>query len=164
MQKTAIVIALVLCAASRASSQQPTREPMCVIDGVPRPGIQCGPGRPDGDPLARYLFPPELVMANQQAIGLTDRQRSSLQEAMKDAQGKFIDLQFRMSGEVENLRRLIEPASVDEARVLAQVDRVLAAEREVKHAQLSLMIRIKNLLTLQQQAQLGALRRQGGGE
>ncbi|MFL5593868.1 MAG: periplasmic heavy metal sensor [Gemmatimonadaceae bacterium] len=164
MQKTAIVIALVLGAASRASSQQPTREPMCVIDGVPKPGIVCGPGQPNGDPLARYLFPPELVMANQQAIGLTDRQRSSLQQAMKDAQGKFIDLQFRMSGEVENLRRLIEPPSVDEARVLAQVDRVLAAEREVKHAQLSLMIRIKNLLTQQQQAQLGALRRQGGGE
>ncbi|MFL5529667.1 MAG: hypothetical protein ACJ791_09890, partial [Gemmatimonadaceae bacterium] len=78
MQKTAILIALVLCTASRASSQQPTREPTCVIDGVPRPGIPCGPGQPNGDPLARYLFPPELVMANQQAIGLTDRQRSSL--------------------------------------------------------------------------------------
>jgi len=101
-------------------------------------------------------------MANQQAINLTDHQRSELQQAMKDAQGKFIDLQFRMSGEVESLQRLMQASSVDEAKVLGQVDRVLAVEREVKHVQLSVMIRIKNLLTEQQQARLGALRRQDG--
>jgi Spy/CpxP family protein refolding chaperone len=103
-------------------------------------------------------------MANQQAIGLTDRQRASLQQAMKDAQGKFIDFQFRMSSEVENLQRLIQPASVDESKVLEQVDRVLGVEREIKRAQLTLMLRIKNLLSPQQQAQLGALRRQGPSE
>jgi Heavy-metal resistance len=167
MQKAFAVIALALSATSVARAQDPNREPMCVIDGNPRPASDCAPGGPrppGGDPLARYLFPPELVMANQQAINLTDRQRSSLQQAMKDAQGKFIDLQFRMSSEVENLQRLIQPASVDESKVLEQVDRVLSVEREVKRAQLSLMIRIKNMLTQQQQAQLGVLRRQGAGE
>jgi len=159
MQKTAIVIGMILGGAALASAQQPSREPMCIIDGVPKPGIECGPRPPDGDPFARYLFPPELVMANQQAINLTDRQRSGIRQAMTEVQSRFIDLQFRMSGEVESLQRLIQPASVDEAKVLAQVDRVLAVEREVKHAQLSLMIRIKNLLTEQQQAQLGSLRR-----
>jgi hypothetical protein len=53
---------------------------------------------------------------------------------------------------------------VDEAKVLEQVDRVLGVERDVKRAQLSLMIRIKNLLTQRQQEQLGALRRQGTEE
>ena len=163
MHKTAVVIGLILCATSVAGAQDPNRGP-CVIDGAPRPPNECGSRPPGGDPLARYLFPPELVMANQQAINLTDRQRSSLQQVMKDAQTKFIDLQFRMSGEVENLQRLLQPSSVDEAKVLEQVDRVLAVERDMKHAQLSLMIRIKNLLTERQQAQLGALRRQGSGE
>ena len=103
-------------------------------------------------------------MANQQAINFTDRQRASLQQAMKDTEGKMVDLQFRMMGEVENLQRLIQPASVDESKVLEQVDRVLAVEREVKRAQLGLMLRIKNILTSQQQAQLGVLRRQGSSE
>ena len=69
-----------------------------------------------------------------------------------------------LSSEVEKLQSLLQPASVDESKVLDQVDRVLAVEREVKRAQLSLMIRIKNMLTQQQQAQLGVLRRQGPAE
>ena len=82
MHKSIAVIALVLGATSIARAQDPNREPMCVIDGNPHPASDCGPGgpRPPGDPLARYLFPPELVMANQQAINLTDRQRQSLSE------------------------------------------------------------------------------------
>lgn len=111
------------------------------------------------DPLAPHLFPPELVMAHQQAIGLTDRQRLAIQEAMKEAQGTFVEAQFELSGEVERLQRLLQSPRVDEAAVLEQVDRVLALERRVKHAQLTLMVRIKNQLTGEQQAALGRLRR-----
>ena len=166
MRKTLALIGLLLSVTSIARAQNPNAPPMCMIGGNPHPASDCGPRPPgpDADPLARYLFPPELVMANQQAISLTDRQRASLQQAMKDAQGKFIDLQFRMSSEVENLQRLIQPASVDESKVLEQVDRVLGVEREIKRAQLTLMLRIKNLLSPQQQAQLGVLRRQGPAE
>jgi len=155
-----------LGATSLARAQDPNR-PICVIDGNPRPDIDCGPGGPRppaGDPLARYLFPPELIMANQEAIQLTDSQRNSLQQAMADAQGKFIGLQFKMSSEVERLQNLLKPSSVDEAQVLEQVDRVLAVERDVKRAQLSLMIRIKNMLTPVQRQKLNQLRRQGPAE
>ena len=99
-----------------------------------------------------------MIMANQRAINLTDAQRNSLQQVMADAQGKFIGLQFKMSSEVEKLQSLLQPASVDEAKVLEQVDRVLGVERDVKRAQLSLMIRIKNLLTPQQQNRLNSMR------
>lgn len=164
MHRTALAIGLLLGVCALARAQDPNAQPMCVIDGAPHPASDCGPRPPNGDPLARYLFPPEMVMANQQAIGLSDRQRGSLMQAIKEAQGKFVDLQFRMSGEVESMQRLIQPASVDESKVLEQVDRVLSVEREIKRAQLSLMIRIKNLLTPQQQAQLRALRGQATGE
>jgi Spy/CpxP family protein refolding chaperone len=160
MHKGMIVTGLMLCAASLASAQ----EAICVVDGARRPPNECGmPGGNNADPLARYFFPPELVMAHQQAINLTDRQRSAIQEALKEAQGKFIDQQFAMSGEVEKLQRLIQGTSVEEPRVLEQVDRVLNIERQIKHAQLGLMIRIKNQLTERQQAQLGQLRRQPPG-
>jgi TonB-dependent SusC/RagA subfamily outer membrane receptor len=110
------------------------------------------------DPFARYLFPPELVMSNQQTIGLADRQRSTIQDAMREAQARFVDLQFKMSGEGEKLQRLMQGTSIDEARLLEQVDRVLSIERDIKHTQLTLMARIKNQLTEQQQAQLRELR------
>jgi TonB-dependent SusC/RagA subfamily outer membrane receptor len=113
---------------------------------------------PTDDPLAGFLYPPELVMAHQQEIGLTDRQRSAIQAAMKEAQGKFVDLQFQMSGELEKLQRIVQPSTVDEAKMLDELDRVLAMEKEIKHAQVTLMIRIKNQLTEQQQAALGKLR------
>jgi hypothetical protein len=111
------------------------------------------------DPLARYLFPPELVMQHQQAIALQEQQRVAIQQAMQEAQAKFIELQFQMSAELEKLQRLLQSTRVEQAKALEQVDRVLAQERDVKHAQLLLMMKIKNQLTEQQQAVLAKLRR-----
>jgi hypothetical protein len=110
------------------------------------------------DQLGRLFFPPELVMSNQDAIGLTSAQRSSIQTAMKDAQGLFVDTQFKLSSEMEKLKALVGSTPTDEAKVLEEIDRVLALEREVKRAQLSLMIRIKNQLSDQQRAMLTSLR------
>jgi len=119
-----------------------------------------GPG-PGDDPLARFLFPPELVMSHQQAIGLSEKQRTAIQQELQRAQTKFTDLQWRMSADAEKLTRLLQTTPVDEAQVLDQVDRILGTERDVKRTQLSLLVRIKNTLTPEQQAKLGEMRRQG---
>lgn len=157
MKKLAITCAVLLTLAARAEAQGP----ICVVDGAQRPPQECGMAGPrPEDPLARYLFPLELVMAHQQAIGLTERQRMAIQQAVKDAQGKFVDVQFAMSGEMEKLQRLLQGTSPDESDVLDQVDRVLNLEREIKRAQLALMVRIKNQLSDQQQAALQRLRGQ----
>lgn len=116
------------------------------------------------DQLGRLFFPPELVMSNQDAIGLTTAQRSAVQNAMKDAQGTFVDAQFKLSGEMEKLKALLGSTPTDEAKVLEQIDRVLSLEREVKRAQLSLMIRIKNQLSDQQRAMLMKLRGEQSAE
>jgi len=47
---------------------------------------------------------------------------------------------------------------IDEAAALAQVDKVLGMERGIKKAQISLLVRFKNLLTPAQQQQLLDLR------
>lgn len=117
---------------------------------------------PPADPLTQYLFPPELVMSHQQALNLSDRQRAAIVDAMKAPQGTFVEQKLKMSAETERLLRLLQEASVDEAKVLEQVDRVLSIEREIKRAQLSMMIRTKNVLTEQQQMLLGKLRRDEG--
>jgi Spy/CpxP family protein refolding chaperone len=132
-----------------------------VITGHPGAGrllSPCPAGLGGEDPLAKYFFPPELVMSHQQAINLSESQRTSIRTLMLDAQKTFVSAQFKMSAEVEKLQGLIADSPVDEARVLEEVDRVLGVEREIKREQLSLMIRLKNLLTQQQQDALAKLR------
>lgn len=111
------------------------------------------------DPLGSSFFGPELVMAHQQEIGLSDRQRAAIQAAMKEAQNRFVDLQFRLNLETEKLQRLVDPPAPDEAKAIAQLERVLDVEREVKRVQLALMVRIKGELTESQQATLRKSRR-----
>lgn len=34
--------------------------------------------KPERDPIAEHLFPPELIMSNQNAIGLDDEQKNAI--------------------------------------------------------------------------------------
>jgi hypothetical protein len=116
------------------------------------------PPPPAADPLARFLYPPELVMGHQEAIALTDKQRSAIQAAVKEAQAKVVDVQFKMSAEVEKLQHLLQIFTPDEPSVLEEVGRVLTLERDMKLAQMTLMIRIKSQLTERQQGLLDQMR------
>src|SRR5262249_5857251 len=106
------------------------------------------------DPLGDSLFPPELVMQNQQAIGLSEEQKNTLKADLRKAQQRFIELQWQLQDETEKLVALIKQDRVDEQQTLAQLDKVLAAERDIKRAQFSLLIQIKNHLTPEQRARL----------
>jgi Spy/CpxP family protein refolding chaperone len=108
--------------------------------------------------FARYLFPPELVMQHQQALRLTPEQRTSITQGIRDLQLKVVDLQWKMQDEAQKLTELVQGTKVDEAQTLAQVDRVLGVEREIKRAHMLLLIRIKNLLEQRQQDTLAVMR------
>jgi len=121
------------------------------------PGTYAQP--PGPDPIAENLFLPELVMRYAADIGLEERQRTAIKDAIQKAQSHFVDLQWDLQAESERMVRLLQARPVDEAAVLAQADRVMALEREIKRAHLSLLVRIKNLLAEPQQAKLMVLRR-----
>ena len=110
------------------------------------------------DPLARVLFPPELVMQHQQDIALRPDQRSAITKAIQDFQGKVVDLQWRMQEQSQRLAALLDKPAVDQAAALAQVDTVLGVEREVKRLHITLLIQIKNTLSAEQQGKLAAAR------
>ena len=103
-------------------------------------------------------------MQHQSEIGLQDAQRAALTSAVQQAQGKFMDVQWKLSAEGEKMSKLLQPAQVDETQVLEEVDRILALEREMKRTQIGLMVRIKNTLTAGQQAKLIEIRNQRGQE
>lgn len=114
--------------------------------------------KPGEDPIAQALFPPELVMKYHQEINLDEGQSRAIKEAIQKAQTRFLDMQWDMQSEAEKLIRLLKARPVDEQAVLAQVDQVLNREREIKKAQISLLIHIKNLLSETQQNKLTELR------
>ncbi len=118
--------------------------------GVQDAGAQQAPQ----DPLQGAFFPPEVVMQNQQALALTEDQKNYFKAEIRQAQTRFTDLQWKLEDEVEKLSSLVKQPRADEQLVLAQLEKVLAAEREIKRAHFSLLIRIKNKLTAEQQARL----------
>ena len=134
MRKKAVIIWALIALGSRwASAQQPD------------------------DQLRGMLFPPELVMQNQQALGLSDDQKAYFKAEIRQVQTRFEDLQWKVEGEMEKMVSLAKQPRVDEAQTLAQLEKVLGLEREIKRAQITLFIRIKNKLTVEQQARLRAL-------
>jgi len=110
------------------------------------------------DPLAEILFPPELVMSHQTAIGLDEAQKTYIRAELLKAQTRFTELQWQLQDSMEALVSLLKQTPIDESRVMSQLDKVLTSEREIKRTQITLMVRIKNKLTPDQQARLQKLR------
>jgi Spy/CpxP family protein refolding chaperone len=118
-----------------------------------QPGQPFPPAIPH-DPIAGNLFPPEFVMQHRRELGLTDEQKAAIRDDTLKASTKFTELQWQMQDEMETMATLMKSAPVDEQRALAQLDKILNIEREVKRTQLGLSIRIKNKLTSEQQMKL----------
>jgi Spy/CpxP family protein refolding chaperone len=178
---SAILLVATVVAFSQQPPQEPGPPPHAQQPGpppqAPRPG-QYGP-RPAGmpspqgeprqpgqppqgpplppDPIAGNLFPPELVMQHRRELGLTDEQKAAIRDESIKASTRFNELQWQMQDEIETMATLMKATPVDEQRALAQLDRVLNIEREVKRTQLGLSIRIKNKLTSEQQMKLHEL-------
>ena len=131
---------------------------LCLGAGVAHAETEAEAASAD-DPFARHLYPPDRVMSHAMEIGLDDAQKNSIKTEAQKAQHRFLDLQFEMQAESEKLVRLLQESRVNEASVLAEVDRVLGIEKEIKKAQISLLVRIKNTLTPAQQAKLSDLPR-----
>jgi len=106
------------------------------------------------DPIESAFFPPELVMQHQKAIGITAEQEQAILEAFEKTQSAFSRFQWQLQKEVQNMAEIVQNTKVDEAAAAAQLDKVLALEKEIKHLQISLMIKIKNQLTTAQQDKL----------
>ena len=110
------------------------------------------------DPVAESLFPPDLVMAHQKEVGLDEAQKTAIRGELLRAQTRFTELQWQLQDSMETLVGMLKQNPVEEEKVLAQLDKVLGIEREVKRTQIALMVRIKNKLTPEQQSRLRQLR------
>jgi Spy/CpxP family protein refolding chaperone len=111
-----------------------------------------------GDPIFQALFPPELIMQHRRAIGLTDEQRDAISQLIQQLQGRVVRLQWELLDEIQQLTEVMSTPRVDLDRALDQLDGVLETEKSIKQAHLEMLVRIKNLLTPEQQSSLERLR------
>lgn len=122
-------------------------------DNIPRP-----PHPPNPDPLAHLMFPPDMIMAHARQLNLTDEQKAFLRSEIQKTTASFQDLQWKLQDQMELLQETMKSASVNEQQVLAQLDKVLDIEREIKRLHIGLAVRLKNRLTPEQQDQLHKMR------
>src|SRR5687767_12881805 len=114
---------------------------------------------PHADLVAENLFPPELIMQNAEAIGLTDEQTEKLKSEMHQAHDRFAEMQSELQKQVEATAALLKKPEVDEPAALAQFEKVLDQERELRRAHLGLMLALKSNLTPEQRTKLQEIKK-----
>ena len=113
---------------------------------------------PGKDPMQEFFFPPELVMRYQNEIQLKKEQKELIISTVEEAQKKFNRLQWDLQTEMNALQKLLSETTVNETKVLEQLDKVLDQERIIKKAQVTLMVRSKNALTEDQKSKLNTMK------
>jgi hypothetical protein len=67
-------------------------------------------------------------------------------------------MQWDLQKEMEKFKSLVEKENPAETQVLEQMERMLVIENKIKKRQITLMVRIKNLLSHEQQEKLRSLK------
>src|SRR5207253_7234037 len=159
-KKTGILITMVVAmfalAAALVSAQQPQPSQPPDQQQTPRPP------HPPMDPLGDAMFPPDLIMQHQRELALTDEQKTFMRSEINKTTTRFNELQWQLQDAMEALHDTMKANVVDEQQAIAQLNRVLDSEREIKTLHMQLAIRIKNKLSHEQQVKLRAMQHQMG--
>ena len=110
-------------------------------------------------PIEARLFPPELAMENQEALGITEEQKKSLIAETERGNSEVLRRQWELEAEKAKLVKLLDPDLVDEAKVKDAAAHVTDKEGKVKAAYLTMLVRVKNVLTPEQKLKLRELRK-----
>jgi Spy/CpxP family protein refolding chaperone len=158
------IIAIAFAAAfliATVVAQQPNQPPQS-----PHPPMAGGPGNgpdhpmppPNPDPLAHLMFPPDMILGHARQLNLTQEQKTFMRSEVQKTTAIFQDLQWKLQDQMELLQETMKSTSVNEQQALAQLDKVLDIEREIKRLHIGLAVRLKNRLTPEQQDQLHKMR------
>jgi Spy/CpxP family protein refolding chaperone len=104
--------------------------------------------------LEQVMLNPGIVMRYSQDLGLDETQLHAVREETQKSFERIKTLESALQQEVATLHEILQQSTVDEQKALAQLDKVLDAERLIKHAHLSLSLAIRAKLTAEQQAKV----------
>lgn len=153
-----LVFAAAFLIATVVSGQQPPQAPQAPeargADTIPNPPHP----PPNPDPLAHLMFPPDMILGHARELNLSDEQKAFMRAEVQKATSAFQELQWKLQDQAELLHETMKSTSVNEQQALAQLDKVLDIEREIKRLHIGLAVRLKNRLTPEQQEQLHKMR------
>lgn len=107
--------------------------------------------------LEESLFPPTMILENQAKIGLSPVQRDSIRAAVRKFEMSTLENQWKLQDENDRFAEILKRPTPSEGTILDQLDRVLGAERELKRAQMAMLVRLRTILTPDQQTKLRTL-------
>ena len=97
-------------------------------------------------------------MSHARQLNLTDEQKAFMRSEIQKTTTSFQELQWKLQDQMELLHESMKSTSVNEQQALAQLDKVLEIERDIKRLHIGLAVRLKNRLTPEQQDQLHKMR------
>jgi Spy/CpxP family protein refolding chaperone len=127
-----------------------------------RPLFAADESKHAADPFAGAFFPPEMVAMARERIVLTQEQQGAIRSLMEKTQSRSDDWRKKLEKETAALAALTKQERVDKTALLAQLDKVLDVERELKQLHVGVLVDVKNLLTPEQQSKLRAIAKDGG--
>jgi Spy/CpxP family protein refolding chaperone len=104
------------------------------------------------------LFPPEFIIEHQDGIGLSDTQRDAILKAAQTMQPEFEEMQKNIRSATQDLAAVLGENPVRVEAALAQFDKVLDREREIKRAHLKFVLSLRAQLKPEQIEKLAQLK------
>lgn len=104
-------------------------------------------GSPMMDPALRAAMNPKIA----EQLGLSDEQKAKL-AALRDEKGNAKELQEKVRKGMERQAELLKAEKIDEAAVMATIDEVFEARKELAKEQTKRLIAAKAILTPEQVA------------
>jgi Spy/CpxP family protein refolding chaperone len=114
------------------------------------------------DSFRKNFYAPEMIMKNQSELNLSEEQRKHIIAASQDAQKNFTEWEWALKAENDKLKTMTATPKVDEAACLAQMEKILALEKQIKIQRMKMLISIKNKLNAEQMKKLDEIKASRG--
>jgi len=104
------------------------------------------------------LFAPNIILENQDALGLSKGQFTAIKAAIVEVQASVAEHEWDLRQAYMKVMADLDEVPVNEDKVMVNVQAALLAENQVKKLQVTMLIRLRNLLTDEQVQYLQDLR------
>ena len=113
----------------------------CLVAGT------AGAAGPKEDVFKGKLFAPNVILEHQAELSLNKQQFTEIKKAVVDVQSNVAEHEWDLREAYLQIMAELDKSPIDEQQVLEHVASALAAENEVKKLQVTMLIKLKNLLT-----------------